>query len=347
MSVEQLADLINKVCGIGINWGKACIYYCMATHKLKAINWMPVLDVVGQKGSGKSCLIDVLRRLCHRPYDICCYDRMTSATLRNEFKKAKDRTAIIEEGDLYPNRRELERYLINRVDKRRTSAIPVTHQVDTKHGTQWVTDKFEVFGATILHDRHEMVDMAADRRSIVVNVRHQKGKHFFKPDQAYLKTVTLPSFSFGDIPDYFIGNGISDSALDTWEPLIRIANGVADDEWLVWAWEKVAEMSDRLSNGQQFEMEQVIFGALIQGYYDMSGIGLMPNKIAQEALPLSVITEIVKKQYPYIHPKTISTQLRKMGFHNIRNIGGVFKVHTTLDNIKKIAEEIGYEDEKL
>lgn len=347
MSVEQLADLINQVCGMDTNWAKVCIYYCMATNKLKVIDWIPVLDIVAQKGSGKSRLLDVLRCLCYKPYDICCYDKMTSVTLRNELEKAKERTAVIEEGDLYPNRKELERYLINRVDKRRTSAIPVTHQVDTKHGTKWVTDKFTVFGATIIHDRHEMVDMAAERRSILIDIKHQKGKHFLKPDKAYLKTLTLPPFSLGKIPDFFIADEISDSALDTWAPLIRVADGIGDEDWLGWAWEKVAEMSDRLLDGQQFELEQVIFGALVQGYSEASGIGLVPNKIAQEPLPLSAITEIVKKQSPYIHPKTVSTQLRKMGFHNIRNIGGAAKVLTTLEEIKNIAEEIGYQDDKL
>jgi hypothetical protein len=347
MAVDELAELINRVCGLIINWGKTCIYYCMATHKLKVIDWMPTLEIVAPKGSGKSHLIDVLRCLCYKPYDICCYDKMTSVTFRNELEKANERTAVIEEGDLYPNRKELERYLINRVDKRRTSAIPVTHQVDTKHGTKWVTDRFTVFGATIIHDRHQMVDMAAERRSILIDIKHQKGKHFHKPDKAYLKTLTLPAFSLGKIPDFFVADEISDSALDTWEPLIRVAGSIDDVDWLVWAWEKVAEMSDRLSDGQQFELEQVIFGALIQGYSEASGMGLMPNKIAQDPLPLKSITEIVKNQYPYIHPKTISTELKKMGFHNIRTIGGVAKVVTTLEEIKKIAEEIGYQDDKL
>ena len=89
MSVQELAELTNRVCGMSINWGKTCIYYCMATHKLKVIDWMAVLDIVGPKGSGKSCLIDVLRRLCCKPYDICCYDKMTSVTLRNELENAK------------------------------------------------------------------------------------------------------------------------------------------------------------------------------------------------------------------------------------------------------------------
>src|SRR4030043_473510 len=110
MSIEELVNTINKVCGLSSDWAKVCIYYCMATYKMKVINWMPVLDIVAQKGSGKSWLIDVLRVLCYRAYDITCHERMTSVTLRNELTKAKGRTAIIEEGNLFPNRRELENY---------------------------------------------------------------------------------------------------------------------------------------------------------------------------------------------------------------------------------------------
>ena len=100
MSVRQLAELINQVCGLTINWGKACIYYCMATHKLQFIDRMPALQLSAPPGSGKTELIKVLSRLAYRPYLITCYDRMTSVTLRNMLKKARDRTAIIEEADL-------------------------------------------------------------------------------------------------------------------------------------------------------------------------------------------------------------------------------------------------------
>ncbi|MBT7290596.1 MAG: hypothetical protein HN837_08945, partial [Chloroflexi bacterium] len=174
-AIRQLAKLIENVCGLNKDWGKTCIYYCMATHKLNEINWMPNLEIVGQKGSGKSRLMDILCALCYEPYRIIGHQRITSVTLRNELGKAENKTAIIEEGDLFPNRKELESYLINRVDKKRTAQVAVTVQNKSK---QWETIKFGTFGATILHDRHEMVDMAADRRSIVINIKHQRGKHF-------------------------------------------------------------------------------------------------------------------------------------------------------------------------
>ena len=348
MKVNELTELITKVCGLAENWGKVCIYYCMATHKLRLINWMAVLDIVAVQGSGKSYLIDILRHLAYKPYMIVCHERMTSTTLRNELTTAKNGTAVIEEANLYPNRRELESYLINRVDKRRTSGIAVTQQVATASGAiAWKTDKFQVFGATIIHDRHEMVDMAAERRSITVNIKRQKGKPFVKPDEKLLQSLSLPSFDYGAIPDIFTAPETTGSALDAWEPLIRVAESIGDTDWPGWAWEKVAEMSDKLADGQQFELEQEIFSAVIKAYNDNSGLGLMPDRIANEPLPLSQVTEIVRKEYEFIHPKTVSTKLRRMGFNRIDKVGGVFKVFTTIDQIRKIAKEIGYEDKQL
>ena len=342
--MDDLVELITKVCGLDEYWAKTCVYYCMATHHLSDINWMAVLDVVGLQGSGKSNLIDILGHLAYNAHVIVCHERMSSATLRNELENAKMGTAIIEEGNLYPNRRELESYLINRVDKRRTSGIPVTHQVASTGGAIiWKTDSLQVFGATIVHDRHEMVDMAAERRSITVNIKKQKGKMFIKPDEILLKSLSLPPFSYGAIPDIFNAPETTGSALDAWEPPIRVAESVHDDDWLSWAWAAVVEMSDKLADGQQFELEQEIFGAVIKGFNDNSGIGLM----VKGPLALSDVTDIIRKEFEFIHPKTVSTKLRRMGFNRIIKVGGVFKIFSTVDQLRKIAKDIGYEDTQL
>ena len=111
--VDKIVELINQVCGLGENWAKVCLYYCLATHELHLLEWMPALQILAPPGSGKSQLIKVLSHLAYKPCMFSCYDKMTSATLRNMLEEAKNRTAIIEEADLYPNRTELERYLIN------------------------------------------------------------------------------------------------------------------------------------------------------------------------------------------------------------------------------------------
>ena len=342
MKVDQIAKLINKVCGLSQNWAKTCIYYCMATHHLSIINWMPVLSIVAQKGSGKSQLIRVLKQLCHKPYPISCHSRMTGTALRNELHKAVDSTAVIEEGDLFPRRSTLEGFLISRVS-RSTAELPVTQQKEIKSGMVWNAAKINIFGATILHDRHEFNDLATERRTIIVPIKRQRGNTFFKPDDAFLKGVSLPSFSYGNIPVIFQAPEIEDAPKDTWEPLIRIAESLCDDEWLPWAWDKVTEMGDKLADGQQYELETVAFKGVINGFNDKAGM-----LVVKEPLSLSAVTNFIKKEYdPFIHPKTVATKLRSMGLKNIRNVGGDTKIFTTLDELKKIAQDINYQDDQL
>lgn len=64
-NVQPLVEIIDNVCGASKNWAKACIYYCMATHMLKQISWMPCFVIVAPPGSGKSNLIKVIKQLAH------------------------------------------------------------------------------------------------------------------------------------------------------------------------------------------------------------------------------------------------------------------------------------------
>lgn len=340
--IEELAALINQVCGLSENWAKTCVYYCMATHELKLIDWMPALQLLAPPGSGKTQLMKVLMRLAYRVYLITCYDRMTSATLRNMLEKAKNRTAIIEEADLYPNRTELERYLINRASTA-TSALPITHQEKDSTGTtQWVTNRIFIPGATIIHDRHGLDDMAAERRAITVNIRKQKGKIFLKPSETQLKKLSLPKFGLGLLPDIFNAPETTGSGLDTWEPLIRVASSQNDDDWIGWVWGQVCEFNDRIADGQQYELELTAFKAVIRCFMDNAGMLLV-----KEPQPLKDITNIVKEEFPWVRPKTIGTTLRKLGFREFRPIGGITKLITTIEEIKKIAADIGYKDDFL
>ena len=340
--VEQLVELINNVCGLNENWAKVCIYYCMASHELKLIDWMPALQLLAPPGSGKSQLIKVLTRLAFQPYAITCFDRMTSVTLRNMLEKAKNKTAIIEEGDLYPNRTELERYLINRASTA-TSALPITHQEKDNTGTtQWVTKRLFIPGATIIHDRHGLDDMAAERRAITVNIRKQKGKKFLKPSKAELKKLSLPKFGLGLLPDIFNAPETTGSGLDTWEPLIRVASSQEDDVWLSWVWGEVVEFNDRIADGQQYELELTAFKAVIRCFMDNAGMLLV-----KDPQPLKDITAIVREEFAWVKPKTVGTVLRKLGFREFRNIGGTTKLTTTLEQLKKISEDVGYTDDLL
>jgi len=342
MEVQELVDIIYRVCGLGVNWAKACIYYCMATFKLKLIDWMPALIIMAPPASGKSKLMDILLQLAYKPTipPISC-EGISYPTLRDELEKAHNRTALLEEADLHPNRKQLEGLLLARVDKKRTSTLRGKEPpAEGKGKYKNVTRK--IFGATIVHDRHGLTDLATERRAIIVSIKHQGGQQFINPPT----NLTLPSFSFGNIPEMFNSSQTVGSGLDTWEPLIRIADSLNDDEWLSWAWGKVAEANEALADGYQYELEQCVFGAVIKGFSDRTGMGLVADNIAKTPLPLSIVTETVSKDYRYIAPKTVGTTLRKMNF-DVHKLSGVFQIFTTIDQLKEIAQEIGYKDEAL
>ena len=217
------------------------------------------------------------------------------------------------------------------------SALSVTHQkADGQGAIQWVTNKLHIPGATIIHDRHRLNDMAAERRVITVNIRKQKGRSFLKPDAAQLKSVSLPNFGYGTIPSIFNAPETMGSGLDTWEPLIRIANYLQDDVWLDWVWSEVAEFNDRIADGQQYELELTAFKAVIRCFMDNAGMLLI-----KDPQPLKDITTIVKEEFAWVKPKTVGTVLRKLGFCEFRNIGGTTKLITTLEQLKKVAEDVG------
>jgi hypothetical protein len=247
MEIAQLVRIFSDVSGLDENQAKTAIYYSMATHKLRRFDWFPALAFIGAPGTGKSKAIDIIERLCFRPLRITCHATMTAAALRDDMARARNKTALIEEADLYPNRKQLQSYLINRVDRMRTSGLPVKEQVETETGVrEWRTHHRYMFGATVIHDRRSLDDMAAESRVIVINTIYKEGEYIEPP-----KSLSLPKFILGGIPEYFPRSG---RALDTWKPLIMVASSVGDTDWLQWANQQIREATDELRDGQACEM---------------------------------------------------------------------------------------------
>jgi hypothetical protein len=339
MTVEQLADLINKVCGLSINWAKVCIYYAMATHRIDNYTWFAVLCFIGPPGTGKSKSLDIMAKVCNKPFRITCHATMTPATLRDELVSSKTRvTAIIEEADLYPNRKQLQGYIINRVDRVRTSGLAVKEQVETDTGVKdWRTHHKKTYGATVVHDRNSLDDLAAESRAIIINTTYKEGNYIDPPDK-----LSLPVIKTGLVPSYF---STGSRAFDTWKPLLEMASGQNDDDWLVWACEQVQEATDGLRDGHAYEEKQAIFAQVIKAYCENSGFGLVVKPDEGLILQHSVF-EPLKKEMPYITPRTVASVLTKMGLKVIRH-SGTNKLFTSVDELKRVARDIGYQDEVL
>ena len=341
--VLKLAKLMNEVCGINEFWAKTAIYYCIATHHLLEIEWMVALIILAPPGTGKSYLIDILRELCYKAHSFSCHKRMTAVSLRNELIKAEYKTAVIEEADLYPNRSELESYIISRVSRQKDSGLPMTVQQTAQTGEIiWKTISKSIPGATIIHDRHGLNETAAERRAITISVKHYKGRKFLKPSKEQIESLKLPQVALGNIPSSFNDPKATGSGLDAWEPFIRIANSLGDNEWINEAWKRVIEANEALADGQEWEIEMSMFRGLVAGYCE-DKVGFLADSVSKNPLPLSVITNSVRQEYPWVAPKTIATYLRKLGF-DVHNKGGVFHIFTTPDQIKDVARELDYTD---
>ena len=339
MSVEQLAELINKVCGLTIDWGKTCIYYAMATHHIDNYTWFPALCFIGAPRTGKSKCLDIMAKLCNKPFRIICHATMTPATLRDELVASKKRvTAIIEEADLYPNRKQLQAYIINRLDRARTSGIAVKELVETDTGIkEWRTRHMKAFGATIVHDRNSLDDLAPESRAIIISTTYKEGNYIDVPGR-----LSLPNFKPALVPSYFSTVG---RIFDTWKPLLEMASGQNDDDWLVWAYEQIQEATDGLRDGHAYEEKQAIFAQVIQAYCENSGFGLVVKPDEGLILQHSVF-ESLKKEMPYITPRTVASVLKKMGLKVLRH-SGTNKLFTSVDELKRVARDIAYQDEVL
>ncbi len=333
--MERLVAVFNEVSGLEENQAKTAIYYAMATHKLNEFDWFPVLAFIGAPGTGKSKALDVLGQICYKPYRISCHATMTSVALRDELAAARNRTAIIEECDLYSNRKQLQSYLINRVNKTRTSSVVVKEQVETESGIKkWNTLKKHIFGATVIHDRNSLSDLAAERRSIIITTQFKDGK-YIEPS-ADLK---LPKFKLGGVPDYFN----SGSALDAWKPLIMVADDLHDYGWLLWVSQQIEEATNELKDGQVFEERLLIFSKVIEAYYDSR----LDRLIVKEPILLKSIAERIQGEgLNYISPQVIKKTLRNLGI-KVKVYGGSNKIFTSEDELRKIASDIGYSDECL
>lgn len=342
--MRNLIQVIQAVSGLNEIEARIVAYYLGASYKLSEFNWFPTLQITGPIGTGKSCILDICRQVAFKVRSILCHENMTSAVLRDELIMAADGTAIVEEADLFPNRKQLQNYLINRVDRIRTSGITVKEQFQTGQAVGWQNVTRQIFGATIIHDRHSFSDLAIESRAIVICTKKVFGRTFPTTTPTGL---TMPSFNLASAP----ANLPCGRATDTWMPLVRVAAGLGDTDFPDYALTQIKAADKALADGHVFEEKQSIFAQVVSGYEDytnnvVSGFGLAAIR-ETDGLPLQqYVLEPLRKEMPYTTPHLVAKVLTSMGL-TVKRQGGRLKLFTTLEKLKVVAAAIGYEDEAL
>jgi len=150
--------------GITKEQAKTCMYYAMLTYAFigSRVKLMPILNIQGPVGTGKSNLLRVLRQIVYDPREI----KATSfAGLRDELISGS--TAIMDEASYVDEDLLVKRYQI--------STAKVSFKKRAICG--WTTEKTDIFGSTIIVRSVPFVDLATRSRSITINTKYRPGDY--------------------------------------------------------------------------------------------------------------------------------------------------------------------------
>jgi energy-coupling factor transporter ATP-binding protein EcfA2 len=247
-----------------MNQAKTAAYYAVATYLNLEI--MPVLIIIGKAGTGKSSLMHQMARLVSKPQWI---NVKTIAALRTELSRADSFTALIEEGD-----RVDEDLITNRYSKA-TGQIAV--RIEAERG--WQNTNINIFGATIIHRRIPLSDLALRSRSIIIATEYRPG--VYEIQEKSNEEVQQAAKLVGDIPK------TSNRVDDTWAPLIAVATALGDQEWLAYAKEQIELNKKSLVAGHSYEPEKALVFTLR---------ALMGEP---DGMPVNVLISEIKRQLKY------------------------------------------------
>jgi hypothetical protein len=205
--------------------------YVLHTWSTGACDATPYLVVVSaEKGSGKTRLLEVLELLVHKP---CRTTSITPAALLRKIHTDRP-TLMLDEIDTIfraGSGHESLRGVLN-AGNRRGSFV-------TRCEGQGVRD-WDTFCPKILAglDTGHLPDTILDR-SIVIHMSRQAGSPRFRPSTAVQEVAQL-SYALGmwalAVLDYLavtqppLPDGLTDRALDAWEPLLAVAQ-LAGEDW--------------------------------------------------------------------------------------------------------------------
>lgn len=347
---ESLRDAVNLaqkgfslVSGLGKFESRLCACYDLATWFIEQINPFPLLTITGSGGTGKTSILCAFNGMAFNPV-MFAMSKITEPVLRDKLHDADHGTAIIDEAD--ESLCDLEGFLTNRYLRETASSakkIPVG-------GHQWLTENIPIFGATVLHKRQPYKDPAVESRSITVNTTADTDRKYLKPKKVEplysrvreLAETARATVAIGSEPTIPEGCEVAGRVVDTYRPILLIAEKIAATDFLTELWGRIQAASLDLREGQTYEPGPLLLQALIAHLEAGGKLKLRSVRIEGELL----------KWVRDVHGKVINAWqaakiLRGYGL-TIKRIGG--PNHVAVDNIKALAQicrAVGIHDEVL
>jgi len=256
--ILPLIDLMQAVNGLDESQARTLTYFAIATYGLPELQIFPLLVISGVAGTGKTTILEVLKRITYKPCPQLIDGKSTSAVFRDSLNGLP--TALIDEADEAPEKWLFKRY------SRQSSGI----SINAKHSEEdtWGKKNIDLFGATVLHSRKPFKDPALLSRSIVVYTKSADVKAFV-PGAFEGFNETLASIA-SQVDWNQVSTIGTDRISDTWAPLIAV-DSFFNSDWKQYADSQIETARNNLAFGHETEPGQAVYKSLLALALDHKG----------------------------------------------------------------------------
>jgi hypothetical protein len=255
--LQPFVDAMLGASGLTLMQAKTAVYYGILTYLYEEFpDLVPILNILGPTGTGKSEAIKQMERFINVPIRV---PGSTYTDLGLGLHEAK--VAIVEEGDKFSNIKceYLLQQRCNESQRRQVIHVPPDQK----------PQEIDNFGCTIIHRRVSFSDTATRNRSITIKTKRKKGDyHASNTDRdRFAEIATQLNLENTPLKGMFTPQG-SDRITDAWYPLIVIADACCDTHYLDYVKEVIAKSLAVFMDGE--EPDDIAFKAVLAAYHKIA-----------------------------------------------------------------------------
>ncbi|MBN2455426.1 MAG: hypothetical protein JXB29_02640 [Sedimentisphaerales bacterium] len=342
-AIDEMVNLLEIISGAAAYQLRTAAYYASLTWHLQEFDRFPYLVYYGNSGVGKSELITATSYFCYNLVHINASTE-TAKVIREKFDASNGGTAVMEEFGDSPLGEEVYSYLNGRYARATATAGKMT---PTQSGG-WKQKEYKTFGATLIHRLEHFRQPTLQNRSIWLYILFNPGAYAKAADikgMAQDIAKVLRETMSTQIPTSYETPKFAPRIVDTYEPILRLANFLNDSEYLKEVHKEMQIADSAFKDGQTYQPK----GLLLRGLIALLTIA-DPNggeKLdISKSIKIADILEVIRRNYQQgLTTRQANQYLEEMHF-TVRQSGGYPKVMAlTVPQLTKACLEQGIRDE--